>query len=216
MNTAASRTTPRRLRISVATEQDREVIYHLRHSVYARELRQHPERADERLVDRLDRVNVYLVVKRDEEILGFVSITPPGGHGYSLEKYVRRTDLPFPVDHRTYEVRLLTVREGRRGGPTAGLLLLAVFKWIQGRGGTRVIALGRREVLTFYRKVGLVTVGIEVKSGAVAYELMTATTHALDAALQARPAVFERAFQDADMQVDGDPHAVSAPPSRVV
>ncbi len=32
-----------RIRVAIATEEDRATIYRLRHSVYARELRQHPE-----------------------------------------------------------------------------------------------------------------------------------------------------------------------------
>lgn len=186
-----------RLSVEVAGRAEREEIYRLRHDVYARELGQYAENEERRLMDLLDEVNVYLVVKDGEEILGHVSVTPPGAHGYSLDKYLRREDLPFPVDAKSYEVRLLTVRDARRGGPTALLLLLAALKWIQRRGGTRIIAIGRRQVMPFYVKAGLAAVGLGVKSGAVDYEVMTATTEHLASVLLARKAVFERAEREA-------------------
>lgn len=189
------------LGVHVADAGDREAIYRLRHRVYASELHQHSENAAGRLVDGLDSVNVYLVVKSGDAIVGHISVTPPGDHRYSLEKYLSLEDLPFSVDARTYEVRLLTVREGHRSGPAALLLLLAALRWIQARGGTRIIALGRREVLPFYVKAGLMPVGVRVKSGAVDYELMTATTHEL-ARVAFRRSVFRRAARGASWHLD--------------
>lgn len=188
--------------VRVAGEADREAIYRLRHRVYASELRQHAENAGGRLVDRLDEVNVYLVVTAGDDLRGHVSVTPPGSHGYSLDKYLRREDLPFPVDAGSYEVRLLTVREERRGGLTAALLLLAALRWIQARGGTRVIAIGRVEVLPLYVKAGLVPMGLRVRSGAVDYEFMTAQVADL-ARIAARPgSAFARAARQASWQLD--------------
>jgi hypothetical protein len=58
------------------------------------------------------------------------------------------------------------------------------------------MAMGRHEVLRFYRKAGLLPLGIVVKSGAVTYELMTATVDELCAVLRDRHDVFERACRD--------------------
>ena len=67
-----------RIQIRLATAHDREVIYRLRHRVYAQELHQHAENAAGRLTDALDAFNLYLVAALGEEIVGFISITPPG------------------------------------------------------------------------------------------------------------------------------------------
>src|ERR1041385_4861711 len=108
-----------KISICLANEQDREVIYKMRHDVYARELGQHLENKEGRLTDQLDAINIYLVAKVDEEIAGFVSVTPPNKIGYSIDKYFRREDLPLNFDQDLYETRILTVSEAWRSSRVA-------------------------------------------------------------------------------------------------
>jgi histidinol-phosphate/aromatic aminotransferase/cobyric acid decarboxylase-like protein len=170
--------TGERIRISLATEQDRAVIYRLRHLVYAQELRQHAESPQGQLSDALDAYNLYIIASLRDEVAGFISVTPPG-RAYSIDKYLPRQELPFPCDDGLYEVRLLTVlpafRHSVLGAELAGLLIYAAFRWVAERGGRRVVAIGRREVLGLYRKVGLQPLGRRIQSGAVTFELMSTT-----------------------------------------
>jgi histidinol-phosphate/aromatic aminotransferase/cobyric acid decarboxylase-like protein len=152
---------------------NRELIYQLRHEVYARELGQHAVNARGMLRDGLDERNVYLVSEERCGLAGFVSITPPGGC-YAFEKYIRREELPFAVHDRLFEVRLLTVRGGRRRGLHGPLLMLAALRWIEEHGGSHVVCIGRREVLRLYRRAGLRGTGIEVRAGAVVFEVLHA------------------------------------------
>src|SRR2546426_6454441 len=73
-----------RLVLSVASEQDREAIYRLRHEVYARELGQHATNPSGKLRDALDDWNIYLVAKIAGQIAGFISLTPPAAHSRGL------------------------------------------------------------------------------------------------------------------------------------
>lgn len=168
-----------RIRISTASGDDREAIYRLRHDVYASDLRQHPTNSQGRLTDVLDTFNHYVIASWAGEVVGFISVTPPGQGRYSIDKYVDRSELPFPVDHRLYEVRLLTVAAAHRGKPIAGLLMLAALRWVESQGGNRIVAIGRREVMGMYRKVGLEPLGRQIQCGAVTFELMSATTQSL-------------------------------------
>ena len=192
MNTIPSRTNRSRiggradnqcLSISVAAAADREEIYRLRHEVYARELRQHPANAATRLRDALDAGNTYIVARVAGKVGGFVSITPPGPRGYSIDKYFRRGELPFPVDDGLYEVRLLTVRQTHRGSDVAALLMYAAFRWVEAHGGRHIVAIGRREILELYLKVGLLPAGKSVRSGAVTYDLLHASIPEIRATL---------------------------------
>jgi histidinol-phosphate/aromatic aminotransferase/cobyric acid decarboxylase-like protein/N-acyl-L-homoserine lactone synthetase len=164
-----------RLRVALASGDDREAIYRLRHAVYARELGQHSVNEEGRLQDALDDVNEYVVVRDKGEIAGFVSLTPPGRNGYSVDKYFARKDLPFAFDGGLWEVRLLTVPSRHRGRALAFLLMYAAFRLAVSRGGTRIVAIGRRELLGLYRKAGLRPLGSRAQAGRVTYELMTAT-----------------------------------------
>src|SRR5438552_2850235 len=196
-----------RIFLSVASETDREVIYRLRHEVYSRELGQHAASPAGRLRDAIDDWNIYLVARIGGQIAGFISLTPPpsvqegsaelplgalaagvrdrnapnrsSALRYSIDKYVSRDTLPFRFDDRLYEIRLLTVVKPHRGREVATLLMYAAFRWVEAHGGTRIIAIGRREVVDMYLRSGLTPLGMSVRSGAVTYDLLQVTTSAL-------------------------------------
>jgi histidinol-phosphate/aromatic aminotransferase/cobyric acid decarboxylase-like protein/GNAT superfamily N-acetyltransferase len=179
----------------MATDDDRAVIYNLRHEVYARELGQHPENAEARLSDSLDRDNVYVVATIGDAIAGFVSITPPRNGLYSIDKYLRRDEIPFPLDGRTYEIRILTVMPQYRGSIVATLLMYGALRWVEAHGGTRIIAIGRREVREIYVKAGLQPFASEFQSGAVAFVPMSGLVTDIRARID--PALLARLEQEA-------------------
>jgi len=163
------------VKIALATEHERNLIYRLRHEVYAKELHQHPENGAGLLRDELDEFNTYIVAVRDGGLVGFISITPPRGTSYSMDKYVDREQLPFPIDDTVYEARILTVLPTHRQQKLAALLMYAAFRWIEARGGRRVVAIGRQDILQMYLKAGFRPLGSAVRSGEVTYQLMSAT-----------------------------------------
>ena len=163
------------LTIRLGTAADRPTIYAMRHAVYATELGQHAENERRELTDPLDEFNVYLVAAQGDRIAGFVSITPPGHGRYSIDKYVARDELPFACDGGLFEVRMLTVGEAYRGRRAATLLMYAALRWIEGHGGQRIVAIGRRAILGLYLKSGFEPLGRPVQCGAVTFELMAAT-----------------------------------------
>ena len=187
--------------VAAATATDRETIARLRHDVYARELRQHATNDAERLRDALDDWNVVLVAKTAGEIAGFISITPPGRPAYSIDKYFRRVELPFAVDDRLHEVRLLTVVKPHRGRDLAALLMYAALRWVEAHAGTRIVAIGRREVAEMYERVGLRRLGLSRQSGAVTYDLMLATVADIRARAEAIAGLFERLEERADWRL---------------
>jgi hypothetical protein len=175
----AAPTDSSRFVVAVADERDREQIAVLRHDVYARELGQHAVNAAGRLSDPLDAWNVNLVVKVGGELAGFVSLTPPARPSYSIDKYFARSALPFAVDDRLFEVRLLTVVKRHRGRELHSLLMYAALRWTETHGGTRIVVLGRHEIVGLYLHVGLRPTGLAVQSGAVTYDLLLATVEEL-------------------------------------
>ena len=188
-------------RVSLATAADRHLIYRHRHAVYARELGQHHQNDAGQLTDALDARNIYICVWAGATLAGFVSITPPGGP-LSIDKYVKRDDLPCAIDDRTYEVRLLTVMPDARRRELAMLLMYGALRYIEARGGTRVVAIGRREVFGMYQKAGLIGTGITITSGALTFEVMHATTTRLREFAQAFDAMITRIEALTDWQLD--------------
>jgi histidinol-phosphate/aromatic aminotransferase/cobyric acid decarboxylase-like protein len=165
----------RRLVVRMADDRDRETIYQMRHEVYARELGQYSPNTAGRLTDALDAFNHYIVIADGDRIVGFISVTPAGSPSFSIDKYFKRAELPFPVDDKLYEIRLLTVPQPSRRSLLALALMYAAFRWVEARGGTRIMAIGRREIRSMHLRVGLKPTGQDVKCGAVTYGLIQAT-----------------------------------------
>src|SRR3954453_230925 len=181
------------IEVSLATPEDRPEIYAIRHQVYARELGQHPVNAAGVLQDPPGEHNRYVGAKRAGSIVGFVAITPPtSSHGYSIDKYFKREDVPLTFDARLYEVRLLTVTQPFRHGMLGGLLMYAALQWVESQGAQTIVAIGRVELLDLYARVGLRPVGKRTSSGAVTYELMVADIRDLRRDLRSFQAVVER------------------------
>ena len=190
-----------RLTVRVATGEERETIYRLRHEVYARELGQYALRPEGRLTDALDAFNIYLVAFDGKELIGFISITPPGHGLYSVDKYLKREELPFPADDKLYEVRILTIPETSRRRMLALALMYASFRWVESHGGTRIMAIGRHEVLSMYHRVGLKDAGPTVQAGAVNYRLLQATMPDIHEALHGIRDMLRRVEAEVDWQL---------------
>ena len=193
------------LTLSIADAQDRLSIYAARHLVYASKLGQHPETPDGVLTDILDEVNTYLVAKRDDQVVGFVAITPPNRRGYSVDKYFAREDMPFRGDEDLYEVRLLTVVKSSRRTRLAALLMYAALRYVESHGARVVVAIGRQEVLRLYERTGLRSHGLRARAGAVTYELMSAGVRELRAHLDQFGSVLRRFERSVDWRVAGVP-----------
>ena len=121
----------KQFKIRMAEKDDRGSIYKLRHDVYAAELSQHHENEHGMLSDGLDSFNVYITAFLNGDMAGFISITPPEENHFSVDKYISRDQIPFALDQKVYEVRLLTVTKSFRSTPLAALLMYAAFRWIE-------------------------------------------------------------------------------------
>jgi histidinol-phosphate/aromatic aminotransferase/cobyric acid decarboxylase-like protein/GNAT superfamily N-acetyltransferase len=178
--------------LSVATEAQRQEIYRIRHDIYAGELHQHAVNPKRCLSDPLDAVNVYLVAVVGGQMAGFISITPPGELGYSIDKYFARQEFPFPFDNRLFEIRLLTVLKPHRGRELATLLMYAAFRWVEAHGGKRIVGIGRREVLEMYLRSGLKPIGLSTRAGDVIYDGMETTVADLRERMKSFGGLLER------------------------
>jgi histidinol-phosphate/aromatic aminotransferase/cobyric acid decarboxylase-like protein len=191
-----------RIVVRLATASDREEIYRLRHEVYARELGQHALNKVGALHDPLDEFNLYIVAALDGALAGFVSITPPGFGSYSVDKYICRENFPEFSGEGLYEVRLLTVTNRFRRREAAGVLMYAALRWIESRNGERILAIGRREVSDLYLHVGLEKLGHQIRSGAVTYELMTATVARMGERIKSFTSLLNRLERASEWQLE--------------
>jgi hypothetical protein len=146
--------------IITADQQDRNRIYQFRYSIYGEELGQHGLNETGQLQDELDLYNQYIVAKKNDKVLGFISITPPSAPKFSIEKYFNRSSTPYQFDEYLYEIRLLSVNKNNRNGSLAFALMYAAFRWVQSHGGKYIVAICRAELIEMYCKAGLQPLGL--------------------------------------------------------
>lgn len=171
-HTSLNQPDSRKIVIGMPSDEDLETIYGMRHIVYATELGQHSENDERLLTDELDTFNCYIVAKIGGVLAGFISITPPSGGRYSVDKYFQRTEVPLPFDDRLYELRILTVSRQFRGTWAVPALMFGALRWIESQGVEHLVAIGREGLTSLYEKAGLVPQGKKARSGAVTYELL--------------------------------------------
>ena len=182
--------------IKIADVNERDGIYKLRHTIYAVELGQHKTNPEEQLKDSIDDINSYIIAKIDDQIAGFVSITPPGG-SYGLDKYVSRDEFPFIYDNM-YEGRLFSVLKPYRTTNVALLLFFGVLRFVESRKGDRIMTIGREDLVDFYEKTGLINLNKSIISGAVEFKLL----YALVTDIRKKIAVYENILKRIKNKVD--------------
>ncbi len=191
----------RRYQISISTkEQDEELAYH-RHDVYAAELGQHETNCFGRLGDPLDVYNVNFVVCVGEELAGFISLTPPGKRAFSIDKYFKRSDLPFRVDESVWETRLLTVFKKHRGSFISALLMYGALRWVESHGGRQIVIIGHRGISEMYKRLGFQPLGLSAQSGALTYDLLLGAVDQLRAKSEEKEKILDRFFDQTDWQL---------------
>ena len=158
----------------MASDGDREAVERLRHEVYALELGHHPSDLSGRLVESGWADAVYVLARVGEEVVGFVSITPPWAPGYAIERYLSAEAVADVRATQAFEVRALTVAKEHRSGGIGAALMYAATRWISSHGGLTLMAMGRTALRDVYTSVGLEFRGVPIQAGAVEYELMTA------------------------------------------
>jgi len=170
----------RKITVSIASKSDRDKIYQMRHEVYGSELMQHSENDARLFRDNLDNFNTYICAKIKDEIVGFISVTPPEKDSYSIDKYFDRKDLPFEVNDSLYEMRILTVLPAYRGKAVSLILMWSAFRWIESNGGSNIMAIGRTEVLNIYLKLGFKAMNKTIQVGKVRFELINGNVKTLN------------------------------------
>jgi GNAT superfamily N-acetyltransferase len=167
------------MRISLATPEELQSIRTIRRSVYALELGQPLEVVEDAASAALESASTLIVACDEAAIVGFVAITPPGSGAYAVERYFPRETVPIAFDDGLYEIRILTVAPQHRGRPVALALAFAALRWVEHHGGRHVVAVGRVDLLSFYRRLGLVPLDLRTVSHEIEFELVHAAVPVL-------------------------------------
>jgi GNAT superfamily N-acetyltransferase len=146
-------------------DSDLDEIRLLNHRVFAAEIAQHPETADQRLVDAYEEQSRFVVALAHGHIVGMVSYhdDPP----YSVEKKLDDPRLLVGLERPLREMRLLAVDPAHRGrgGIVAFGLLARLCELALADGVKTVVISAYEQRLDMYHFMGFNALGPAVVSG---------------------------------------------------
>jgi len=128
-------------------------------------------------------------------------LTPPGKRAFSIDKYFKRSDLPFRVDESVWETRLLTVFKKHRGSFISGLLMYGALRWVESHGGRQIVIIGHRRISEMYKRLGFQPLGLSAQSGALTYDLLLGAVAQLRAKSEEKEKILDRFFDQTDWQL---------------
>lgn len=152
--------------VGVAEGTDLQALWRLNHQVYCVELGQHPIHPSGMRVDRMHQTAaVYVSAKVDGELVGMLSVTPPGGGKLSTIGRIPEGDSSRLDLHDAAEVRLLAVRSDYRALGIYDHLMLFLMKYCAEHHIDRVVisAIGRQERL--YALMGFKSISAPIREG---------------------------------------------------
>ena len=131
----------------------------IRHEVYADELQQYDSNPDGKIEDP---GRHFIATVEGDDLVGYISLNPPGGRPFRLTTYFSGDVLDRTVFARcddpaktTFEVRGLTVGSAHRGQNHAFRLMRHALEFVVEQGGTDIVAMGHTGVVSLYENNGM-------------------------------------------------------------
>lgn len=145
------------------TESEFEQIHALNHATFVREIPQHEDPGDCRLVDRFHAKNVYFVALLAEKVVGMISVhdQPP----FSVAAKLTDPGIMQAPDVRPLEVRLLAIEPCARRGTVIGGLTWAVYQHALRGAHTHLFISAFEDRLKLYARLGFQALGPAVAVG---------------------------------------------------
>ena len=139
-----------------------EQIHALNYATFVREIPQHDDPGDGRLVDKFHDKNLYFVALRGERVVGMLSLhdQPP----FSIAGRLPDPTILSGPGIRPLEVRLLAVLPEERASTVFGGLAWSVLQFVRQSGHTHLFISGFEDRLSLYESLGFEAIGPPVGS----------------------------------------------------
>ena len=149
------------------SEQEFEQVHRLNHRTFVDEIPQHQPTGTGALVDKFHHKNVYLIVLRDDRVVGMVST-----HDQPPFSVADRLPDPKVLDRhgtRPLEVRLLAIEPRERNNTLFFGLIWTLYAYAQKNGYTHLFISGVEKRQKLYERLGFVPLGPAVGCGEAAF-----------------------------------------------
>lgn len=138
-------------------------VHALNYSTFVREIAQHHDPGDGRLVDKFHEKNVYFIALREEQVVGMVTVHDQAP--FSVTARLPDPGVLAAPGTCPLEIRLLAIQPGERQGPVFGGLLWLVYQHVLKAGYTHLFISAFEDRLNLYTRLGFESLGPPVTSG---------------------------------------------------
>ena len=134
-----------------------EQIHFLNYATFVREIPQHADPGESRLVDKFHEKNVYFVALRQDRVVGMLSLhdQPP----FSIASRLPDPSILQADGMRPLEVRLLAIHPRERQTTVLGGLTWSVLQYVRQSGDSDLFISGLEERLKMYLRMGFEILG---------------------------------------------------------
>ncbi|MCI0377701.1 MAG: aminotransferase class V-fold PLP-dependent enzyme [Gemmataceae bacterium] len=155
------------------TSQEFEQIHRLNHRTFVEEIPQHRATGTGALVDKFHHKNFYIIVLRDDRVVGMVSAhdQPP----FSIAERLPEPGILVRDGTRPLEVRLLAIEPDERNSTLFFGLIWTLYENARAEGYTHLFISGVEERVAMYERLGFVRLGPAVACGDAAFVPMAYT-----------------------------------------
>lgn len=155
------------------TSQEFEQVHRLNHRTFVEEIPQHAGTNNGLLVDKFHHKNFYLIVLREERVVGMISAhdQPP----FSVADRLQDQEILERPGIRPLEVRLLAIEPQERNGTMFVGLVWSLYEYARTNGYTHLLISGVEERVDLYERLGFVALGPAVPCGKASFVPMILT-----------------------------------------
>lgn len=150
-----------------------EEIYRLNYQTFVEEIPQHEFNENRKLVDRFHDENTYIIAKRNDEVVGMISVK--GSRPFSLDQKLENLDAYLPTGAVPCEVRLLSIKEAYRGGRIFYGLCERLIAYCLEQGYSMALISGTTRQTKLYKHLGFQPFGPLVGTEQAPYQPMYLT-----------------------------------------
>jgi aspartate aminotransferase-like enzyme/GNAT superfamily N-acetyltransferase len=146
-----------------ASSEELTQIHRLNHQIFVDEVGQHEATGTRLLVDQFDDKNQYFIAKRDDLLVGMISVhdKPP----FSVAHKLADPRILEDLGSQLLEVRLLAIHPDERNTRVLAGLLYAVFSYARNGGYSHLVISGVEKQLPMYERLGFQAIGPAVSRG---------------------------------------------------
>src|SRR5438445_4152984 len=171
-----------------------ELIHRLNYKTFVEEIPQHKAQPTDRLVDKFNSENTYLICLSGRQLAGMLAVR--GDRPFSLDQKLENLDSYLPAGRKICEIRLLAVEKKFRGAQVLQGILALLWQHGIEKGYDLAIISGTPRQFKLYQHLGCVPLGPAVGNGEAQFQPMYVTLETFEATarefLRSSPS---RAFQ---------------------